>query len=100
MIIYFFINNNIKQCFIKKVQEVVFDKWVNDFYCMDRCLLVFIYLVYVLDVLENVFVFFLDEQYDLVIKRVWQFFDLDFEVECLKVNINEVLWVVVVVFIK
>ncbi|XP_055101670.1 Golgi phosphoprotein 3 isoform X2 [Symphalangus syndactylus] len=93
-------NNNIKQRLIKKVQEAVLDKWVNDPHRMDRRLLALIYLAHASDVLENAFAPLLDEQYDLATKRVRQLLDLDPEVECLKANTNEVLWAVVAAFTK
>lgn len=46
---------------------------------MDKRILSFIYFVYFLDVLENVFVLLLDDDYELVMKRVKDF--LDFELE-------------------
>ncbi|KAF3828823.1 hypothetical protein GH733_004729 [Mirounga leonina] len=93
-------NNNIKQRLIKKVQEAVLDKWVNDPHRMDKRLLALIYLAHASDVLENAFAPLLDEQYDLATKRVRQLLDLDPEVECLKANTNEVLWAVVAAFTK
>uniref|UniRef100_A0ABI8A971 Golgi phosphoprotein 3 n=1 Tax=Felis catus TaxID=9685 RepID=A0ABI8A971_FELCA len=93
-------NHNIKQCLIKKVQEAVLDKWVNDPHRMDKRLLALIYLAHASDVLENAFAPLLDEQYDLATKRVRQLLDLDLEVECLKANTNEVLWAMVAVFTK
>lgn len=73
-------NNNIKQRLIKKVQEAVLDKWVNDPHRMDKRLLALIYLAHASDVLENAFAPLLDEQYDLATKRVRQLLDLDPEV--------------------
>ncbi|KAL2779827.1 Golgi phosphoprotein 3 [Daubentonia madagascariensis] len=93
-------NNNIKQRLIKKVQEAVLDKWVNDPHRMDKRLLALIYLAHASDVLENAFAPLLDEQYDLATKRVRQLLDLDPEVECLKASTNEVLWAVVAAFTK
>ncbi|KAL0584046.1 Golgi phosphoprotein 3 [Plecturocebus cupreus] len=92
--------NNIKQRLIKKVQEAVLDKWVNDPHRMDRRLLALIYLAHASDVLENAFAPLLDERYDLATKRVRQLLDLDPDVECLKANTNEVLWAVVAAFTK
>ncbi|XP_060092098.1 Golgi phosphoprotein 3 isoform X2 [Heteronotia binoei] len=93
-------NNNIKQRLIKKVQEAVLDRWVNDPHRMDKRLLALIYLAHASDVLENAFAPLLDEQYDLATKRVRQLLDLDPEVECMKANTNEVLWAVVAAFTK
>lgn len=46
---------------------------------MDKRILFFIYFAYFFDVLENVFVLFSDDDYELVMKRVRDF--LDFELE-------------------
>ncbi|XP_059029319.1 Golgi phosphoprotein 3-like [Mustela lutreola] len=91
-------NNNIKQRLIKKVQEAVLDKWVNDPHHMEKSLLALIYLAHASNVLENAFAPLLDEQYDLATKRVWQLLDLDPEVECRKANPSEVPWAVVATF--
>ena len=93
-------NNSIKQRLIKKVQEAVLDKWVNDPHRMDKRLLALLYLAHASDVLENAFAPLLDEQYDVATKRVRQLLDLDPEVECLKAGTNEVLWAVVAAFTK
>ena len=93
-------NNSIKQRLIKKVQEAVLDKWVNDPHRMDKRLLALLYLAHASDVLENAFAPLLDEQYDIATKRVRQLLDLDPEVECLKAGTNEVLWAVVAAFTK
>uniref|UniRef100_A0A8C3XBF4 Golgi phosphoprotein 3 n=1 Tax=Cyanoderma ruficeps TaxID=181631 RepID=A0A8C3XBF4_9PASS len=93
-------NNNIKQRLIKKIQEAVLDKWVNDPHRMEKRLLALVYLAHASDVLENAFAPLLDEQYDLATKRVRQLLDLDPEVECMKANMNEVLWAVVAAFTK
>uniref|UniRef100_A0A8D2JKI6 Golgi phosphoprotein 3 n=1 Tax=Sciurus vulgaris TaxID=55149 RepID=A0A8D2JKI6_SCIVU len=76
-------NNNIKQRLIKKVQEAVLDKWVNDPH--HNRLLALICSAHALDVLESTFAPLLDEQYDLATK---------------KANTNEVLWAVVAAFTK
>ncbi|GAA6066401.1 Golgi phosphoprotein 3 [Tachysurus ichikawai] len=93
-------NSNIKQRLIKKVQEAVLDKWVNDPQRMDKRLLALIFLAHSSDVLENAFAPLLDEQYDLAMKRVRQLLDLEPEGESLKSNANELLWAVVAAFTK
>uniref|UniRef100_A0A8P4PWL3 Golgi phosphoprotein 3 n=1 Tax=Dicentrarchus labrax TaxID=13489 RepID=A0A8P4PWL3_DICLA len=62
-------NNNIKQRLIKKVQEAVLDKWVNDPHRMEKRLLALIFLAHSSDVLENAFAPLLDDQYDLAMRR-------------------------------
>ncbi|KAK5606146.1 Golgi phosphoprotein 3 [Crenichthys baileyi] len=93
-------NNNIKQRLIKKVQEAVLEKWVNDPHRMDKRLLALIFLAHSSDVLENAFAPLLDEQYDLAMKRVRQLLELEPEAESMKVNTNEMLWAVVAAFTK
>ncbi|XP_017571555.1 Golgi phosphoprotein 3 [Pygocentrus nattereri] len=93
-------NNNIKQRLIKKVQEAVLDKWVNDPHRMDKRLLALIFLAHSSDVLENAFAPLLDDQYDLAMKRVRQLLDLEPEGESMKTNTNELLWAVVAAFTK
>ncbi|MEQ2195343.1 Golgi phosphoprotein 3, partial [Xenoophorus captivus] len=93
-------NNNIKQRLIKKVQEAVLEKWVNDPHRMDKRLLALIFLAHSSDVLENAFAPLVDEQYDLAMKRVRQLLELEPEAESMKVNTNEMLWAVVAAFTK
>lgn len=92
-------NNNIKQRLIKKVQEAVLDKWVNDPHRMDKRLLALIFLAHSSDVLENAFAPLLDDQYELAMKRVRQLLELEPEAESLKTN-TEMLWAVVAAFTK
>lgn len=93
-------NNNIKQRLIKKVQEAVLERWVNDPHRMDKRLLALIFLAHSSDVLENAFAPLLDDQYDLAMKRVRQLLDLEPEGESMKTNANELLWAVVAAFTK
>ncbi|KAL4617499.1 Golgi phosphoprotein 3 [Arapaima gigas] len=93
-------NSHIKQRLIKKVQEAVLDKWVNDPHRMDKRLLALIFLAHSSDVLENAFAPLLDDQYDLAMKRVRQLLDLDPEGESIKSNTNDLLWAVVAAFTK
>ncbi|KAJ8396595.1 hypothetical protein AAFF_G00016610 [Aldrovandia affinis] len=92
-------NNNIKQRLIKKVQEGVLEKWVNDPHRMDKRLLALIFLAHSSDVLENAFAPLLDDQYDLAMKRVRQLLDLEPEGESVKGS-NDLLWAVVAAFTK
>ncbi|CAB1319180.1 unnamed protein product [Coregonus sp. 'balchen'] len=93
-------NNNIKQRLIKRVQEAVLEKWVNDPHRMDKRMLALIFLAHSSDVLENAFAPLLDDQYDLAMKRVRQLLDLEPEGESMKTNANELLWAVVAAFTK
>ncbi|XP_037536548.1 Golgi phosphoprotein 3 [Nematolebias whitei] len=93
-------NNTIKQRLIKKVQEAVLDKWVNDPHRMDKRMLALIFLAHSSDVLENAFAPLLDDQYDLAMKRVRQLLELEPEGESIKSNTNELLWAVIAAFTK
>lgn len=93
-------NSNIKQRLIKKVQEAVLEKWVNDPHRMDKRLLALIFLAHSSDVLENAFAPLIDDQYDLAMKRVRQLLELEPEAESMKTNTNEMLWAVVAAFTK
>ncbi|CDQ64268.1 Golgi phosphoprotein 3 [Oncorhynchus mykiss] len=93
-------NDTIKQRLVKKVQESVLDKWVNDPGRFDKRVLALIFLAHSSDVLENAFAPLLDEQYDLAMKRVRLLLDLEPEAESTKANANELLWAVVAAFTK
>lgn len=93
-------NSKIKQRLIRKVQEGVLDKWVNDPQRMDKRLLALIFLAHSSDVLENAFAPLLDDHYDLAMKRVRQLIELEPEAESIKPNSSEVLWAVVAAFTK
>ncbi|XP_066912132.1 Golgi phosphoprotein 3-like [Clytia hemisphaerica] len=93
-------DGQIKQRVVKKVQESVLTRWVNDPHRMDKRTLALIYLAHSSDVLENAFAPLNDEDYDLATKRVRELLDLDPEVEAQKPNANEVMWSVIASFIK
>uniref|UniRef100_A0A673WQW5 Golgi phosphoprotein 3 n=1 Tax=Salmo trutta TaxID=8032 RepID=A0A673WQW5_SALTR len=93
-------NDTIKQRLVKKVQESVLDKWVNDPGRFDKRVLALIFLAHSSDVLENAFAPLLDEQYDLAMKRVRLLLDLEPEAESTKASSNELLWAVVAAFTK
>lgn len=93
-------NNTVKQRLVRKVQESVLDKWVNEPQRMDKRMLALLFLAHSSDVLENAFAPLLDDQYDLAMKRVRLLLDLDPEVEAAKSGANELLWAVVAAFTK
>lgn len=93
-------NNNIKKRLVKKVQDSVLDKWVNDPHRIDKRILALILLAHSSDVLENAFAPLQDEQYDLGMKRVRMLVELEPEVESTKPNANELMWAVVAAFTK
>ncbi|XP_051973854.1 Golgi phosphoprotein 3-like [Xyrauchen texanus] len=93
-------NNTIKQRLVRKVQEAVLEKWVNEPQRMDKRMLALLFLAHSSDVLENAFAPLLDDQYDLAMKRVRLLLDLDPEGEAAKSGSNELLWAVVAAFTK
>lgn len=94
------VNSQVKSKLIKKVQDSVLSKWVNDIGRMDKRTLALIYLAHASDVLENAFAPLSDEDYDVAMKRVRYLLDLDPEEEALKPGANEVLWAVVAAYTK
>ncbi|XP_059214289.1 Golgi phosphoprotein 3-like [Centropristis striata] len=93
-------NSTIKQRLVKKVQESVLEKWVNDPHRMDKRVLALILLAHSSDVLENAFAPLQDDQYDLGMKRVHTLLELEPEKESAKPNVNELMWAVVAAFTK
>jgi Golgi phosphoprotein 3 len=85
---------------IKKVQESVLAKWVNDPHRMEKRILSLIFLAHSSDVLENAFAPLNDDDYDVAMKRVRDLLDLDLEAEAAKEKANEVMWAVFAAFIK
>lgn len=94
------VDNNSKSKLIKKIQEAVLIKWVNDWQRMDRRILALIMLAHASDVLENAFQELSDEDYDLAMKRVRELINLDMEAESMKPNANETMWAVFAAFVK
>lgn len=86
------INMQMKTKLVKKVQEAMLSKWVNDPHRMDKRTLSLILLAYSSDVLENAFVFLSDEDYEIVMKRLRELQELDMELESQKPNANEIMW--------
>lgn len=90
----------LKQRVLRKVQDCVLSKWINDPHRMEKRTLALLYLAHASDVLENAFAPLNDEDYDLATKRVRQLLELDPEVEGTRSSANEVMWAVVAAFIK
>jgi len=93
-------DNSMKSKLVKKVQESVLQKWINDPHRMDKRMLSLIYLAHSSDVLENAFVPLSDDDYEIAMKRVRELLDLDCETESMKEGANEILWCVVAAFSK
>ena len=94
------VDASIKQRVIRKVQDSVLSRWINDPQRFDKKTLSLIYLAHSSDVLENAFTALSDEDYDVAMKHVRELLDLDPEVESQKPNANEVMWAVISAFIK
>lgn len=93
-------DGSIKSKLIKKVQDAVLSKWVNDPQRMDKRMLSLIFLAHASDVLENAFAPLNDDDYGVAMKRVRDLLDMDLEAESLKQGANEVMWAVFTAFIK
>lgn len=89
-----------KQKLIKKVQESVLNRWVNDPHRMDRRMISLLFLAHASDVLENAFAPLSDDDYEIAMKRVRELLDLDFEQESMKEGCNELMWCVISAFSK
>ena len=93
-------DGNVKQKLVKKVQESVLSRWVNDPQRMDKRMLSLLYLAHASDVLENAFAPLSDDDYEVAMKRVRELLDLDFEQEAMKEGASEVMWCVISAFSK
>lgn len=89
-----------KSKLVKKVQDAVLAKWINDPHRMDKRVLSLIILAHSSDVLENAFAPLSDDDYEVAMKRVRELLELDVEAESMKGNANEAMWAVFAAFIK
>ena len=87
-------DSSVKQRLIKRIQDSVLSRWVNDAHRMDRRVLSLIYMAHTSDVLENAFAPLSDEEYEMAMKRVRDLLDLDLDVESTKKGTNDLLWAV------
>ncbi|XP_055382546.1 Golgi phosphoprotein 3 homolog sauron [Condylostylus longicornis] len=95
------LSDNVTKCrLVKKIQDAVLTKWINDPQRMDKRMLALIFLAHTSDVLENAFAPLNDDDYEVAMKRVRELLDLDFETESTKPNANEILWAVFLAFTK
>ena len=85
---------------VRKVQDSVLSKWVNDPHRMDKRLLSLLFLSHASDVLENAFAPLNDDDYDLAMKHVRSLLESDLETESAKEGTNEVMWAVFTAFVK
>ncbi|XP_037079893.1 Golgi phosphoprotein 3 homolog sauron-like [Pollicipes pollicipes] len=93
-------DNQAKLRLIKKVQDAVLSKWVNDPHRMDKRMLSLIFLAHASDVLENAFAPLSDDDYEVAMKRVRELTDLDLDAEAAKPGTNGVMWAVFAAFLK
>merc|ERR1712212_1001350 len=89
-----------KQRLVRKVQDAVLTKWVNDPHRMDKRQLSLLFLAHASDVLENAFAPLNDDDYDLATRHVRFLLDSDLETESTKQGANELMWAVFTAFIK
>lgn len=90
----------VKARLVRKVQDAVLTRWVNDPQRMDRRVLSLLFLAHASDVLENAFASLNDDDYDLAMKHVRSLLDCDLEAESAKQGANELMWAVFAAFIK
>ncbi|XP_075215765.1 Golgi phosphoprotein 3 homolog sauron isoform X1 [Lycorma delicatula] len=93
-------DNVAKSRLVKKVQDAVLGKWVNDPQRMDKRMLSLLLLAHASDVLENAFAPLSDDDYELAMKRVRELVDSDLEAESMKSNNSDILWAVYAAFTK
>jgi len=96
-------DSTMKEKLVKKVQESVLNKWVNDIARVNKRLVALIFLAHSSDVLENAFSPLKDEDYEIAMKRVRELLALDPDQESARANVApamEVLWAVVAAFNK
>lgn len=93
-------DNITKSRLIKKIQDAVLTKWINNPQQIDKRMLALIVLGHASDVLENAFAPLNDDDYETATKRVRKLLDLNFEEEANKTNTSDVLWAVFAAFTK
>ena len=89
-----------KQQIIRKIQDTLLTRWVNDPQRIDKRALGLVYLAHASEVLEQAFSCLSDDDYDLAMKRVRELLDLDPDIEASKEGADEVFWGVVASFFK
>lgn len=89
-----------KQRLVKKVQDAVLSRWVNETNRMDKRTLALIILAHASDVLENAFASLQDDEYDIAMKRVRELLDADPDVEAQKSGACDIVWAVASAFLK
>lgn len=94
-------DNTAKNRLVKKVQDAVLCRWVNDPHRMDKRTLALLLLASAADVLENAFAPLSDEDYEIAMRRMRELSEVDIETEAVRTSGGgEVLWAVVAAFAK
>ncbi|XP_071312930.1 Golgi phosphoprotein 3-like isoform X15 [Agelaius tricolor] len=93
-------NASEKQRLLKRLQESVLERWVNEPQRMERRTLALLVLAHASDVLENVFASLADDKYDVAMNRTKDLLDMDPEVEAAKGKGMEMIWAVLAAFNK
>ena len=94
------VDSTVKAKLVKRVQDAVLSRWVNDPQRMDKRMLSLLYLAHASDVLENAFAPLSDDDYEVAMKRVRELLDLELEQEAMKDGCNPVMLSVIAAFIK
>jgi Golgi phosphoprotein 3 len=96
-------DSSLKQKLVKRVQDSVLNRWVNDIGRINKRLLSLLFLAHSSDVLENAFSPLKDEDYEVAMKRVRDLLAADPDQESTKsycTSSMEVIWSVVAAFNK
>ncbi|MGH0179442.1 UNVERIFIED_CONTAM: hypothetical protein FKN15_001472 [Acipenser sinensis] len=93
-------NTTEKQRLVKRIQDGLLERWVNDPQRLDRRLLALIVLASAADVLENAFASLADERYETAVTRSRELLDCDPEAEACKPGALEMIWAVMAAFSK
>lgn len=93
-------DSTMKQKLVKRVQDSVLSRWVNDVHRMDKRILSLLVLSHSSDVLENAYAPLSDEDYEVAMKRTRDLLDLDVEQESMNERTNELMWAVFAAFTK
>ncbi|KFP01267.1 Golgi phosphoprotein 3-like, partial [Calypte anna] len=93
-------NTTEKQRLVKKLQESVLERWVNDPRRMERRVWALLVLAHSSDVLEKVFSGLADEKYEVAMNRSKDLLERDPEVEAAKApgGAAEMIWAVLAAF--
>jgi len=93
-------DTTVKQRLIRKVQDSVLSRWVNDPQRFDRRTLALLYLAHAADVLENAFAPLSDEDYEIAMKRVRLLLELNADQESARDGTADLMWAVFVALSK